>query len=151
MSKAKTTILTIFALAILAFLGLYAVGIIDFTSISYAREQEYEGGLVYNGGLLEGHYSGYGTIDFEGGDNYSGWFKEGRFDGEGIYRHVGSEDKENWLFDGEFQAGEAVKGVFYFEDGYSVLYDRESSEELPSSQKIIRIISENGEQTIIYE
>jgi hypothetical protein len=151
MNKAKSTFLTILVMAFIVLLGLYAVGIFDFANISYARNQEYDGGLVYNGGLLEGRYSGYGSVSFEDGDNYNGWFKEGRFDGSGIYRHLGNEDNENWLFDGEFKEGQAVRGVFYFEDGYSVAYDRDSSENLPSSQKIIRIISENGEQTIIYD
>jgi hypothetical protein len=151
MSKAKTAILTILAAALLVFLGLYAVGVLEFASISYASEQEYSGSFTYNGGLQEGHFSGYGSLDFQNGDSFSGWFKDGRFDGNGIYRHLGSEESENWLFDGLFEDGHAVKGVFYFEDGYSVPYDRDSPKDMPSSQKIVRVISDNGEQTIVYE
>jgi hypothetical protein len=127
MNKLTTPILAVSYVAMIVLLGLYAMGFFDNGEVMQVENQEYEvGSYWYSGGFQGGLFNNYGEIRFENGDSYSGGFKDGRFHGKGVYRQVGDGEKENFRFDGTFRAGQAVRGTFYFGDGSTLAYSRDS-------------------------
>ena len=67
-------------------------------------------GSVYEGGWLNGHYEGFGTLKFPNGSVYEGHFRKGHFHGRGKYIFTNmptfqgryGNRYEGWFRDGQF-------------------------------------------------
>ena len=105
--------------AAVVFLGIYSLSGLDENNISVNNIEYESGDFVYSGDLINGAFSGLGTISFENGGKFSGVFSGGRFDGEGVYNN-------NWSFKGIFEQGRTNKGTFYLENEFEVLYDSDT-------------------------
>ena len=119
MKKTLKSIVPIVLIAAVAAMALYALGVIGANVITQAHVKEYDG-LTFTGGLMNGRFSGHGTIYFHGGERYEGSFSDGYFDGEGsIFGKSG-----NLSFTGVFDNGQILEGTLYTEEGEAVTFVR---------------------------
>lgn len=110
--------------AAMAFLGIYASGVLDSGDLYVVDDVEYTaGGFSFSGGMRDGYFSDNGTIYYQDGAVYRGGFIDGRFDGEAVYNHYDSGSNDYWQFDGYFMTGQISSGVFQLRDGTIVAYE----------------------------
>jgi len=112
MHKSLATVLSIFFITAIVFLGLYAMGVFDGDGVSYVDSAVYGNGeFVYRGELKNGRFNGPGSVTMKSGSVYSGGFTDGRFSGYGAFYSAAG-----WSFEGNFKDG-LIDGDGIFKSG----------------------------------
>lgn len=75
----------------------------------------WESGDIYEGGFVDGHFHGKGTILYSDGSSYVGEFKDGKRNGQGTQTF---SDGSSYV--GEYKDGEKYgQGTYVYENGHS--------------------------------
>jgi len=110
---------TVAAVAAVLLLACYALGFFDGGSVTRVRDRDYDL-FTFTGDLINGRFTGFGTMTFQEGEKFNGNFSVGRFNGEGTM----ISPNDNWTFHGFFQEGRIGGGTFFNSGGDTVLYTR---------------------------
>lgn len=91
--------------------SLYSIGAFNIFARKNVQKRAYASGMEYSGELLDGRFSGKGTLCFQDGSMYVGGFKMGLFEGDAVYNSI-----NGWSLSGIFENGRLVSGKLVTKD-----------------------------------
>lgn len=91
--------------------SLYSIGAFNAFIRKNVQKRAYDSGMEYSGELLDGRFSGKGTLCFQDGSMYVGGFKMGLFEGDAVYNSI-----NGWSLSGIFENGRLVSGKLVTKD-----------------------------------